>query len=52
MLAELAGLIAAGELEIPIAADFPLDQVRDAYRRLAEGPHPRQDRPYPLQLPV
>ena len=37
MLAELAGLIAAGELEIPIAATFPLDQVRDAYRLLAQG---------------
>jgi NADPH:quinone reductase-like Zn-dependent oxidoreductase len=37
VLAELAGLIAAGELEVPIAATFPLDQVQDAYRRLAEG---------------
>ena len=37
VLAELAGLIAAGELEVPIAATFPLDRVRDAYRRLAEG---------------
>jgi len=37
VLAELAGLIAAGELEIPIAATFPLDQVRDAYRLLARG---------------
>jgi NADPH:quinone reductase-like Zn-dependent oxidoreductase len=37
VLAELAGLIAAGELEIPIAATFPLDQVRDAYRLLAKG---------------
>ena len=37
VLAELAGLIAAGELEIPIAAAYPLDQVRDAYRRLAQG---------------
>jgi NADPH:quinone reductase-like Zn-dependent oxidoreductase len=37
VLAELAGLIAAGELEIPIAATFPLDQVRDAYRLLAQG---------------
>jgi NADPH:quinone reductase-like Zn-dependent oxidoreductase len=37
VLAELAGLIAAGELEMPIAATFPLDQVQDAYRRLAEG---------------
>jgi len=37
VLAELAGLIAAGELELPIAATFPLDAVQDAYRRLAEG---------------
>jgi NADPH:quinone reductase-like Zn-dependent oxidoreductase len=37
VLAELAGLIDAGELEIPIAATFPLDQVRDAFRLLAEG---------------
>ncbi len=37
VLAELAGLIAAGELEIPIAAVYPLDQVQDAYRRLAQG---------------
>jgi Lon protease-like protein len=37
VLAELAALIAAGELEEPIAATFPLDRVQDAYRRLAEG---------------
>ncbi len=37
VLAELAGLIASGDLEIPIAASYPLDQVRDAYRRLAQG---------------
>ena len=37
VLAELAGLIASGDLEIPIAAAYPLDQVRDAYRRLAQG---------------
>jgi len=37
VLAELAGLIAAGELEVPVAATFPLDQVRDAYRLLAQG---------------
>ena len=36
-LAELAGLIDAGELEIPIAARFSLDQVRDAYRELADN---------------
>jgi NADPH:quinone reductase-like Zn-dependent oxidoreductase len=37
VLAELASLIAAGQLEIPIAAAFPLSQVQDAYRRLATG---------------
>jgi NADPH:quinone reductase-like Zn-dependent oxidoreductase len=36
-LAELAGLIAAGELEVPIAATYPLDQVRAAYRWLGQG---------------
>ena len=36
-LAELAGLIAAGQLEVPIAATFPLSQVQDAYRQLASG---------------
>jgi NADPH:quinone reductase-like Zn-dependent oxidoreductase len=37
VLAELAGLIADGQLEVPITATFPLDRVQDAYRRLAEG---------------
>jgi len=37
VLAELAGLIAAGQLEVPIAATFPLDQVADAYRLLETG---------------
>jgi NADPH:quinone reductase-like Zn-dependent oxidoreductase len=37
VLAELAALIADGELEIPIAATFPLAEVRDAYRLLAQG---------------
>jgi NADPH:quinone reductase-like Zn-dependent oxidoreductase len=37
VLAELAGLIAAGELEIPVAATFPLSEVQDAYRLLAGG---------------
>jgi NADPH:quinone reductase-like Zn-dependent oxidoreductase len=36
VLAELAGLIAAGELEVPVARVFPMDQVRDAYRALEE----------------
>jgi NADPH:quinone reductase-like Zn-dependent oxidoreductase len=36
VLAELANLIAAGELEVPIAGVFPLDQVRQAYRTLEQ----------------
>jgi NADPH:quinone reductase len=36
-LRELAELAAAGALEVPIAAGFPLAAVRDAYRALAEG---------------
>jgi NADPH:quinone reductase-like Zn-dependent oxidoreductase len=36
-LAELAGLIADGQLEVPIAATYPLSQVREAYQRLASG---------------
>jgi NADPH:quinone reductase-like Zn-dependent oxidoreductase len=34
VLAELAGLIDAGRLEIPIARAYPLDDVRGAYREL------------------
>jgi NADPH:quinone reductase-like Zn-dependent oxidoreductase len=37
VLAELAELVAAGELEVPIAATFPLAAVQEAYRRLEEG---------------
>ncbi len=37
VLAELATLIASGDLEVPIAATFPLDQVRAAFSRLAQG---------------
>ncbi len=36
LLAEIAGLVADGSLEIPIARTYPLDQVRDAFRELAE----------------
>lgn len=36
VLAELASLIAGGELEVPIAQVFPLDEVQRAYRRLEE----------------
>jgi NADPH:quinone reductase-like Zn-dependent oxidoreductase len=37
VLGELARLIDTGELEIPIARVYPLEQVRDAYRELANG---------------
>ncbi|MGH3402594.1 MAG: NADP-dependent oxidoreductase [Streptosporangiaceae bacterium] len=37
VLAELAGLAAAGDLEVPVAATFPLDQVQDAFRLLEPG---------------
>jgi NADPH:quinone reductase-like Zn-dependent oxidoreductase len=36
-LGELAGLIAAGELEIPVATTYPLEQVREAFTELAKG---------------
>jgi NADPH:quinone reductase-like Zn-dependent oxidoreductase len=36
VLSELAGLIAAGRLEIPIAKTYPLTEVRAAYRDLEE----------------
>ncbi|HET6188428.1 MAG TPA: zinc-binding dehydrogenase [Trebonia sp.] len=36
-LRELAELVAKGELEVPIAAAYPLDQVREAYQRLETG---------------
>jgi NADPH:quinone reductase-like Zn-dependent oxidoreductase len=36
VLAELAGLVAAGELEVPIAQVFPLAEVKQAYRTLEE----------------
>lgn len=34
VLAELADLAAAGTVEVPIAAGYPLDKVQDAYREL------------------
>lgn len=40
VLAELAALIAAGELELTVAATYPLDEVRAAYAEL-EGGHTR-----------
>jgi NADPH:quinone reductase-like Zn-dependent oxidoreductase len=36
-LRSLAELIAKGELEVPIAAAYPLSQVREAYEELAAG---------------
>jgi NADPH:quinone reductase len=34
VLAEMAALVAAGRIEIPIAATYPLDEVRAAYEQL------------------
>ena len=36
VLAELAGLIVTGELEVPVAEEYPLDQVQEAFRRLEQ----------------
>ena len=36
VLAQLAGLLAAGRLEIPIAKVYPLAEVREAYRELEQ----------------
>ena len=36
VLTELAGLVAAGQLTIPITRTCPLDQVQDAFRELAQ----------------
>jgi NADPH:quinone reductase-like Zn-dependent oxidoreductase len=37
VLAELADLIQTGELDVPIAATYPLNEVREAYTELARG---------------
>ncbi|MDH6115146.1 NADPH:quinone reductase-like Zn-dependent oxidoreductase [Kitasatospora sp. MAP12-15] len=37
VLAELAALVAAGVLEVPIAAEFPLAEVRAAFEQLEQG---------------
>ncbi len=37
VLVEMAGLVASGAIEIPIAAVYPLDRVADAYAELEEG---------------
>jgi len=39
-MAEIAILLASGQLELPIHASFPLDQVQAAYTELEHG-HPR-----------
>jgi NADPH:quinone reductase-like Zn-dependent oxidoreductase len=36
VLSELADLIVAGELEVPVAEEYPLEQVQEAYRRLEQ----------------
>jgi NADPH2:quinone reductase len=36
VLSEMAELVASGQIEIPIAATFPLERVRDAYAELEE----------------
>ncbi|MFD1714410.1 NADP-dependent oxidoreductase [Amnibacterium flavum] len=37
VLEELAGLLACRQIELPVYASYPLDQVREAYERVAEG---------------
>jgi NADPH:quinone reductase-like Zn-dependent oxidoreductase len=36
VLAELADLIVTGQLEVPVAGEYPLDQVQEAFRRLEQ----------------
>ncbi|MEJ2358987.1 MAG: NADP-dependent oxidoreductase [Deinococcales bacterium] len=36
VLAELAAMISAGRLEVPVARVYPLDEVREAYRELEQ----------------
>ena len=36
VLAEMAGLVASGAIEVPIAATFPLEQVAEAFEQLEE----------------
>jgi NADPH2:quinone reductase len=36
VLSKMAELVASGEIEVPIAATFPLEKVRDAYKELEE----------------
>ena len=37
VIGEVAGLVAAGELEVPIAGTYPLTEVRAAFRELEKG---------------
>ncbi|MGW3567631.1 zinc-binding dehydrogenase [Streptomyces sp. NPDC000941] len=37
VVGDLARLAARGELEVPIARTYPLEQVRDAFRELEQG---------------
>jgi NADPH:quinone reductase-like Zn-dependent oxidoreductase len=37
VLAELAGMIASGELEVPISATFPLNKIREAFKLVEQG---------------
>jgi NADPH:quinone reductase-like Zn-dependent oxidoreductase len=37
VLGRLAGMVADGGLEVPIAGTYPLERVRDAYRELEKG---------------
>jgi NADPH:quinone reductase len=34
VLTEMAALVASGQIEIPIAATYPLDHVREAFAEL------------------
>ncbi|MBS1846253.1 MAG: NADP-dependent oxidoreductase [Actinobacteria bacterium] len=36
ILGEMAELVAAGKIEIPIAAEYPLDEVREAFEQLED----------------
>jgi NADPH:quinone reductase-like Zn-dependent oxidoreductase len=37
VVSDLANLVARGELEVPIAATFPLDEVREAFELVEQG---------------
>jgi NADPH:quinone reductase-like Zn-dependent oxidoreductase len=36
VLTEMAGLVASGQIEVPIAATYPLERVRDAFAQLEQ----------------